>query len=276
MIFGLILFWIVLIIIYGLIRRFLRRRVRKSGVSPDAINGLVIAVGLIFIYVAIISVLFILPEVYTYFVVVLGTSSLIIGSALGLAIGQSVRNFISGLYLIFTRPYHVEDYIRIGDVEGIVLEISMAYTSLLQPEGTEIKIPNGRVLESDVTNFLFELEDFKREYDQTAKIESQQESVLQQVRKVVEKNKIVRYVFNISFHTDRDLQVIRNALTSTCREWTDRFGFEPLYEISDATHLEFIFIFTIFVDSPRKIYQFRAPFIDDILDKVYLKTKRIK
>ena len=76
-----------------------------------------------------------------------------------------------------------------------------------------------------------------------------------------------------SFHTNQDLKAIRRALDSVCKEWTDRFGFEPIYDIADVTHFAFIFMFTIFVDSPRKIYQFRSSFIDDNLDKVFLKKK---
>ncbi|MFX1565313.1 MAG: mechanosensitive ion channel domain-containing protein [Promethearchaeota archaeon] len=273
LILGLVLFWITLIIIYGLLRRFLRRRVRKTGVPPDAINGLVIALGLVFIYVAIITFFIVIPEVYTYLIVGLGASSLIIGAALGLAIGQAVRNFVSGLYVIFSRPFHVEDYVRIGEKEGIVLEINMNYTTLLQPEGTEIKIPNGTVLDSPVTNFLYDKQDLESEIAETEQMDIERTRVLQRIRGVIEKKKIVRYVFNISFHVNQNLQDLRSALDSTCKEWTTQFGFQPLYDIADVTQFAFIFMFTIFVDNPRKIFQYRSQFIDDILDKIFLNTK---
>ena len=247
----------------------LRRRVQRAGVPPDAINGLVIALGLVFFYVAVIAFFLIIPEVFTYFAFILGTSSLIIGAAVGIAIGHSVQNFVSGLYVIFTRPFHVEDYVRIGEVEGIVLEINMNYTTLLQPEGTEIKIPNGTVLDSNVTNFLYDVKDLESEITEQAP-ESKRGRVLQLVKEVVEKKKIVRYVFNMSFHVNQDLRKLRSVFDSICEQWTDKFGFRPIYDIADVTQFALIFMFTIFVDNARKIFQFRSQFIDDILDAVFL------
>ena len=267
---GLVIFWVSLIIVYGLLRRILRRRVRKSGVPPDAVNGLIIALGLVFLYVAIIAFFLVLPEVYTYLITILGISSLIIDAAVGLAIGQAVRNFVSGLYVIFSRPFHVEDYVRIGEVEGIVLEINMNYTTLLKPEGTEIRIPNSVVLDSHVTNFQFDKQELESELAEIAQVDDRRKRVLIRIKDVVEKKKIVRYVFNISFHTSQNLQTLRKALDSVCRQWTKRFGFQPLYDIADVEQFAFIYMFTIFVDAPRKIFQYRSQFIDDMLDAVFL------
>jgi small-conductance mechanosensitive channel len=247
--------------------------VQKAGVPPDAINGLVIALGLIFSYVAIIAFFLIIPEIFAYFAFIIGTSSLIIGAALGIAIGYSVQNFVSGLYVIFTRPFHVEDYVRIGEVEGIVLEISMNYTTLLQPEGTEIKIPNSTVLDSNVTNFLFDKQDLESELTDVELADNKRRSVLHLVRDVIEKKKIVRYVFNISFHVTQDHRKLRSTFDSICEQWTERFGFRPLFDIADVTQFALIFMFSIFVDNARKIFQFRSQFIDDILDAVFPKTK---
>jgi small-conductance mechanosensitive channel len=250
----------------------LRRRVQKAGVPPDAINGLVIALGLIFFYVAVMAFFIIIPEVFVYFGFLLGTSSLIIGAAIGIAIGHSVQNFVSGLYVIFTRPFHVEDYVRIDEAEGIVLEINMNYTTLLQPEGSEIKIPNGTVLDSNVTNFLYDKEDLDSELTDGETSENKR-SVLRLVREVVDKKKIVRYVFNMSFHINQDHRKLRSVFDSICEQWTEKFGFRPLYDIADVTQFALIFMFTIFVDNARKIFQFRSQFIDDILDAVFLTTK---
>lgn len=267
---GLAIFWLSLAIVYGLLRRFLRRRVRKSGVPPDAINGLIIALGLVFIYVAIIAFFLVIPEVYMYFVTILGISSLIIGAAIGLAIGQAVKNFVSGLYVIFSRPFHVEDYVRIGEVEGIVLEINLNYTTLLQPEGTELRIPNSVVLDSHVTNFVFDTKELESELADIAEVDTSRKNVLLRIRDVVGSKKVVRYVFTISFHTSQNLQKLRLALDSITQKWTERFGFQPLYDIADVEQFAFIYMFTIFVDTPRKIFQYRSQFIDDILNAVFL------
>jgi small-conductance mechanosensitive channel len=258
------------VIAFGLIRRFLKRRTRKAGVPPDAINGLNLAIGFILLYIAILAFVIALPDVFSYIVVILGTSSLIIGAAIGLAVGQAVRNFVSGLYVIFSRPFHVEDYIRIGTMEGVVKEISMNYTKILQPDGSDILVPNSVVIDSDITNFMFEKQKLEGLLENPEKIASPRRRVLQQVSKVVEVEKVVRYVFSMAFHTSQDLRKLRLAFDQVCKQWGKKFGFQPLYEITEVEQFAFRYNFVIFSDKARKILEYKPAFMDEILDTVFL------
>lgn len=267
---ALIVVWIILIIVYGIIRRVLKKRTMKAGVPPDAINGLILAIGFGLIYVGILAFFFALPDIFSYFVVVLGTSSLIIGAAIGIAIGQAVRNFVSGLYVIFSRPFHVEDYVKIGIVEGVVKEISMNYTKLLQPDGSDILVPNSKVLDSDVTNYMFEKQKLAGILENIEQVDKTQRNVLRQVSKAIEVEKIVRYVFTMAFHTSQDLRKLRAAFNQVCKKWGKRFGFQPLYEITDVEQFAFTYTFVLFSDKARKILQFKPLFLDEILDAIFL------
>lgn len=271
---GVIIVWLILIISYGLIRRYLKKRARKAGVPPDAINGLNLAIGLAFLYIAFLAFVIALPEIYSYFVVILGTSSLIIGAAIGLAIGQAVSNLVSGLYVIFSRPFHVEDYVRIGNVEGIVKEISMNYTKLLQPDGSDILVPNKAVLDSDVTNFMFDKEKLAGILNKIEKSKATHRGVLHKVSKVIEVEKIVRYVFPMAFHTSQDLRKLRGAFDQVCKRWKTEFGFRPLYEITEVEQFSFTYNFVIFSDNARKILEFKPAFMDEILNAVFLNENK--
>jgi len=267
---GVVLVWIILIIAYGIIRRVLKNRVRRAGVPPDAVNGLILAIGFGLVYVGVLAFMIALPDIFQYFVVILGTSSLIIGAAIGLAIGQAVRNFVSGLYVIFSRPFHVEDYVQIGDVEGIVKEISMNYTKLLQPDGSDILVPNVKVLDSEVTNFMFEKQKLAGLLENIEKVERKQRNVLQKVSKVIEVEKIVRYVFTMAFHTSQDLRRLRAAFDQVCKKWGAKFGFRPLYEITEVEQFSFKYNFILFSDKARKVLEFKPKFMDEILNAVFL------
>ncbi|MFX0167746.1 MAG: mechanosensitive ion channel family protein [Candidatus Hodarchaeota archaeon] len=267
---GLIIVWITLFISYGLIRRILKKRVMKAGVPPDAINGLNLAIGLAFIYIAVMAFVIALPDIYSYFTVILGTSSIIIGAAIGLALGQAVRNFVSGLYVIFSRPFHVEDYVRIGNKEGVVKEISMNYTKILQPDGSDILVPNSVVLESDVTNYMFEKKKLEGLLQTTQSANTTRKKVLSKVSKVIEVKKVVRYVFPMAFHTSSDLRKLRTSFDQVCKQWEKKFGFQPLYEITEVEQFAFTYNFTIFSDSARKILEFKPLFMDKILNAIFL------
>lgn len=267
---GAIIVWGILLLLFGIIRRTLRRRAIRAGVPPDAVNGLNIAVGLAFVYIAFLAFTLALPDVFFYLVGVLGTSSLIIGAAIGLAIGQAVRNFVSGLYVIVSRPFHVEDYVRIGSIEGIVKEISMNYTRLRQPDGSDILVPNNAVLDSDVTNFMYEKQKLQSEMEEVPKSDTKRKSVLRRVSRIIETEKVVRYVFPMSFHTSQDLRKLRMALDQVCDQWATKFGFRPLYEINEVAQFSFSYNFILFADNAKKILELKPMFIDAVLDALFL------
>jgi len=260
--------WVILIVAYGVIRRYLKRRARKAGVPPDAINGLNLAVGFGLLYIGFVIFVIALPDIFYNLAAVLGASSLIIGAAIGLSIGQAVKNFVSGLYVIFSRPFHVEDYVRIGNVEGVVKEISMNYTKLLQPDGSDKLVPNNAVLDSDVTNFMYEkqkLENLLEHVEQTEK------SRIQTLRKAIKFEKVVRYVFSMAFHTTQDLQKLRASFNQVCNRWEKKLEFRPLYEITEVEQFSFTYNFVLYSDKARKILEYKPAFMDDILNAVFLR-----
>lgn len=55
------------------------------------------------------------------------------GAAIGFASTQTLGNFLAGIYLMVSRPFMVNDYVRIGDVEGEVREITVNYTKIYTP-----------------------------------------------------------------------------------------------------------------------------------------------
>ena len=52
------------------------------------------------------------------------------GAGIALALQGVLGNIVAGLTIIFTQPFHVGDYISIGDEEGEVLDISLFNTTL--------------------------------------------------------------------------------------------------------------------------------------------------
>ncbi|NIP67179.1 mechanosensitive ion channel, partial [Candidatus Bathyarchaeota archaeon] len=59
----------------------------------------------------------------------------------------------AGLYLMVSRPFMVGDYVKIGDVEGEVREITINYTKVYTPTYNVMEIPNRKVLDSTVLNY---------------------------------------------------------------------------------------------------------------------------
>lgn len=75
-----------------------------------------------------------------------------LGIIVGLAARQSLASGLSGLILMFSRPFKIGDWVEIGDQRGIVVKITLVNTHIRAYGGEYVIIPNDRVSDSKLTN----------------------------------------------------------------------------------------------------------------------------
>jgi potassium-dependent mechanosensitive channel len=75
------------------------------------------------------------------------------GVGLGLGLQGLVNNFVSGLIVLFERPIHLGDVIKMGDVTGKVRRIGIRSTTVLTSDGAEVIVPNAHMIAEKVTNW---------------------------------------------------------------------------------------------------------------------------
>lgn len=140
---------IVAIVLDKLIRRAIDRYGKKVNMEPHAINILKLVARLIIAAGGVVAVLSPFGVNTDWF---LGISALT-GTAIGFASTQTIGNFLAGLYIMISRPFMVRDYVRIGEVEGEVKEITINYTKIYTPTYNITEIPNKKVLDSIILNY---------------------------------------------------------------------------------------------------------------------------
>jgi len=84
----------------------------------------------------------------TPFVALLGASAF----GLSLAVQGPISNYGSGIVIIVTRPFKVDDTLTVLGLTGIVDEVNLGSTRLKTEDGQEITIPNRKVLGEVLTN----------------------------------------------------------------------------------------------------------------------------
>lgn len=72
---------------------------------------------------------------------------------LGFAFRQIGENLLAGLFLAFSRPFNVNDYIESGDFEGTVRKIELRHTHIRTADGRDIFIPNSQIFNSSLVNY---------------------------------------------------------------------------------------------------------------------------
>lgn len=92
-------------------------------------------------------------------IVVMGadlTSLTVIAGALSVGIGfglqNVISNFVSGIIILFERPFKVGDWVNIGGEEGKIKQINIRSTELETFKKTSVIVPNATLLSSSVIN----------------------------------------------------------------------------------------------------------------------------
>ena len=70
----------------------------------------------------------------------------IIGLALGFGAQSLVKDFLSGIFMIFEDQYGVGDVVDVGEASGVIEAVSLRVTRLRDLNGTVWYVPNGEIL----------------------------------------------------------------------------------------------------------------------------------
>jgi small-conductance mechanosensitive channel len=75
-----------------------------------------------------------------------------VGVGIGFGLQDIVKNFISGLIIMFDRPIHIGDRIEIAGAEGEVVDIGARRVTMTTPEGITVVVPNSKLITENVKN----------------------------------------------------------------------------------------------------------------------------
>ncbi|MCX6966449.1 MAG: mechanosensitive ion channel [Verrucomicrobia bacterium] len=75
------------------------------------------------------------------------------GVGLGFGLQNIINNFVSGIILLFERPVKVGDVVQMNDASGTVDHIGIRASIIRTGSGSEIIVPNGKLISDQVTNW---------------------------------------------------------------------------------------------------------------------------
>ena len=74
---------------------------------------------------------------------------------IGFAVQMNISNLISGIAINFENPFRIGDWVKIGDAEGKVVDITWRSTRIKTAENCIFSIPNSMATESFIANFNY-------------------------------------------------------------------------------------------------------------------------
>ena len=107
---------------------------------------------------------------------------------IGFGLQNITSNFISGLILLLERPIKVGDRVRVGDIEGDVLEINIRSTTVRSLENISIIVPNTEFITSQVVNLSHGDSKIRLDIDVGVSYDSDLDTVLRSLYEVAKEN----------------------------------------------------------------------------------------
>ena len=77
----------------------------------------------------------------------------VVGLAITLAIQGTLSNLAGGIQVLTAKPFKADDYIEVGRIGGVVLEVELLFPKLRTFDNKIISIPNGKISGETITNY---------------------------------------------------------------------------------------------------------------------------
>jgi len=113
---------------------------------------LINAAKIVLYIVLVVSIIGILGIPMASIIAVLASA----GLAVGMALQGSLANLAGGIMLMVFKPFKVGDYVEAAGDAGVVKEVNLFYTLLNTSDNKAIHIPNGSLMNANVTNMSSE------------------------------------------------------------------------------------------------------------------------
>jgi small conductance mechanosensitive channel len=138
--------------IIKMIQKVIRKAAKKSNLEPALQNFLASLAGWIFKILLFIAVADMFGVETTSFVAIVGAA----GLAIGLALQGTLANFAGGVLIMIFKPYKIGDLVKSQGELGVVKNIQIFNTILLDPENKTVIMPNGAIMNNHIINYTEE------------------------------------------------------------------------------------------------------------------------
>jgi hypothetical protein len=257
-------FLLVLYVIYLILMRSITLSFRRVGMPAEAISGVRLVIRLLFFGVAFTSIL---TATSILSGEVLLTGGAIFGTAIGLAFSRALSNMVSGFYVLGARPFRVGDFVKIGNIEGIVLELTLNYTRLQLPDMTKQLVPNSRVVDSEVTNYRIRIDELM--YERGIEREKEEREggfryALGELKDLAKGDEVYRYTFELRVHKDYSFKNVLAYVNEVSIRYSEKFLEKPEIMLWASENFGNVYRVAYIVQEPKDILNVGADFQAEI------------
>ena len=167
-------------LIFGIILKLVKRRLLKNVKSKEHRSTVTMFLDLLK-YTFLVFLLIVAVSLYSGKLGDLGFIAGLLTVALGWALQRPISGVVAWLIIVTRRPFHVEDYVSIRNIEGVITNITLSHIIVDEVGGTiggkersgrTVMFPTSVIFEEAVINFTQKDEFIKDEVSITITFES--------------------------------------------------------------------------------------------------------
>ena len=149
---GIVSFFLSLAIFKALRTKFYNQVLDKMNIDDGIRHSLSSGLGFISVVLAVIIAIVMMGGNLTNIAII--ASALSVGIGFGLQ--DIINNFVSGIIILFERPFKVGDWVLVNGEEGKIKQINIRSTEIETFKKASIIIPNATLISNSVTNLTHE------------------------------------------------------------------------------------------------------------------------
>jgi small conductance mechanosensitive channel len=131
------------------VSKFVTKILKNKNVDVSLRPFLISLIKTVLKVLLVVSVASMMGIETTSFIAIIGAA----GLAVGLALQGTLANFAGGVLILMFKPYKVGDLIEAQGHKGVVKEIQIFVTKLIDPQNRLVIIPNGVLSNGDIVNY---------------------------------------------------------------------------------------------------------------------------
>jgi hypothetical protein len=209
---------------------------RTSRIPPDAKNGIRLIINLLQISIWFLTLAaFSIADPGD-----LLASTAVLATAIGFASTTVATNIVGGFYIIITRPFGVGDFIQVKGTSGVVLEIGLSYTRMLQIDKTIVTVPNSNLISANLLNSNISVEKERKKQEERKKLKISTDvsiaipDLLSSSMQSFKQEEIVRFSTLVQLKLNQyspplSVKDVKERLDMVCEKFEPIFGFKPIF-----------------------------------------------
>mgnify|MGYP003649736390 CR=1 FL=1 len=136
------------------IGKVIQRQMRKDSFNSTSAKFLQRIVRVLIVFMGLAFIILTIPDLRSIATTVLAGAGLLV-AVIGFASQQVLSNFISGIMIVFTKPYRLNDMVSVRGNDGVVEDVTLRHTVIRNFKNRRVIIPNSIMSNEVIVNSNF-------------------------------------------------------------------------------------------------------------------------